>query len=114
MTDGRRLARLRLDLDRHDSARAAAAQFLDQLAAATNDARYSRAAGHIRGSNGGRQPCGDDETALHEMRWLLESGKARSIRDAARKTAATMNSITALESVEDRLRRKYRKKFGSV
>lgn len=78
-----------------------------QLAADTRN-RHLRAAARWLESAKGRKVKDGDETALRDMRDLLETGEAKSVEDAARRIARTLGgqSLTANEA---RLARKYRK-----
>jgi hypothetical protein len=72
-----------------------------------------------RGSPGPRagpgSPQDPDEPALDHMHKLISSGGARSVREAARITAREFESklkAASREALEERLRRKYRIKYG--
>ena len=98
-----------LDAQISDHFRARVADLVDELAEATGDSRFARAAGVLRGKQGGR-PETDDDKALDFAKALITSGAARSINDACTK-AAILFSPTHIEidATIQRLSRKWRK-----
>lgn len=82
----------------------AIANLLEVLGAASGDVRCRRAAGHLRGSVGGR-PTVDDSKAVATMVLMLECGDAKSVRRAA-ELAAPSGDFS--EATVARLEKKYR------
>jgi hypothetical protein len=99
-----------LDAQTSDHFRARVADLVDELAEATGDSRFARAAGVLRGKQGGR-PETDDAKALDFAKDLLTSGAARSINDACVKAATILFSPTdiKIDATIQRLSRKLRK-----
>jgi hypothetical protein len=86
------------------AARVAAA--CDGIADLTQDPRFRRAAGVLRGKRIGRR-AHDDAQALDLARSLLAAGLVRS-RTAALRRAATFTAPDCIETTVRRLRRKFR------
>jgi hypothetical protein len=61
---------------------------VQELARRSGDGRVAHAARIMRGHHAGRRAL-DDERSLHDMRQLLYAGEATTVRQAARKVAAT-------------------------
>lgn len=78
---------------------------LDRLAAQTGDPAYSKAARALLWDVPGRRPVNDD-SAIEEAQWLMQSGAAKSLNAALRQVAKTRNSGASIRSVVERLRRK--------
>ena len=88
--------------------RARISEVCEELLAQTGDDRFARAAGVLRGKQGGR-PETDDAAALAFAEALLDAGLASS-KNAACVRAATMYSPTRIEF--DATRARLAKKFG--
>ncbi len=91
-----------------DEARARIAALADELAKATGDERFRRAAGVLRGKQAGRRAV-DDTEALAFAESLLDAGLVRSKNDACIR-AAVLYSPTSLAI--DATRARLMKKFG--
>ena len=85
--------------------RAVVAAELERLAGETGDAAFLRAAQSLFQQPPGR-PAINDEAALREADFLIESGRARSMRDALMRVARARSMHGNLRSIYDRLRRK--------
>ena len=91
-----------------DEARARIAALADELAKATGDERFRRAAGVLRGKQAGRRAV-DDSEALAYAESLFDAGLVRS-RNAACTRAAIIYSPTSIAI--DATRARLMKKFG--
>jgi len=87
--------------------RTSVADWLDDLAVASGDGAFHRAANFLRERRVGR-PEVDDSPHLDEMMFLLEGGHARSIEEAARHVAAALSGEHSVEATTRRLARKFR------
>ncbi len=92
-----------------DEARARIAALADELAKATGDERFRRAAGVLRGKRAGRRAV-DDSEALAFAESLLDAGLVRS-KNAACTRSAIMYSPTslAIDATRARLMKKFRR-----
>lgn len=79
---------------------------LASMAEATGDQRPLRAIVCLRARRG--RPAADDASALLEMRDLLQTGRAASVREAAMLVAKTLPGQQTVEATAARLRRKWR------
>lgn len=79
---------------------------LEDLATRTGEIAFERAARALYQSSPGRKAV-DDRAALAEVRWLLETGEARSLNDALRMVAKSLRGSGNIRSVAERLRRKW-------
>jgi hypothetical protein len=95
----------------HDARAAAYADFLDEIGAAVGDKRYAVASGILRGKPiTGRPGYRDhDEPLFREMAFLLDTGEATSVTDAATLVAATLPPTAATMTTINRLRINYPK-----
>ncbi len=75
------------------------------------DARYVSAAGILRGKGAGRKPI-DDEKRLALVQSMLNTQVARSIHRACELVAEFDAPSGQVETVRDRLRRKFRRKLN--
>ena len=87
--------------------RTAIARWLDQLAATTSDRRYRHAASIVRAPPAGRPQCTDDPLVI-EVQWLVETGRAKKIKTAARMVATASADPQSIEATSRRLARKAR------
>ena len=87
--------------------RVSIAQWLDQHAIATNDRRYRHASSIVRAPPAGR-PASPDDPAVIEVRWLVETGRAKKIETAARMVAIASTDPQSIEAATRRLARKAR------
>ena len=98
-----------LDAQISDHFRARVADLVDELAEATGDPRFARAAGVLRGKQGGR-PETDDTKALEFVEDLLTSEAAGSIHDACTQAAIIFSPTDVeIDATIQRLSRKLRK-----
>jgi hypothetical protein len=89
------------------------AAVFERLAADTGDAAWLEAALALnRPKQKGRHSI-DDSAALDEMAWLLATGEARSIEQAARLVAATLEGEHSVAAAAERLARKFRNKISN-
>src|SRR4051794_38344655 len=87
--------------------RAAVAQWLDELAASSGDRRYRHAASILRAPPAGRPACPDDPLVT-ETQWLVDTGRAKKIKVAARLVACASTDQPSVEATTRRLARKAR------
>ena len=80
---------------------------LDALARASGDRRIRRVARMVNKPLGGRSPI-DDHDALTELRWVLATGRAKSLRHVALMVARRVCGDAPPSRVAERLRRKLR------
>jgi len=89
-----------------DRRRARVAEICEELAEATGDDRFARAAGALRGKPAGR-PATNDGPALAYARSMLAAGLARSKNRACAKAAAIYARRTVdIDSTRARLMKK--------
>ena len=95
------------------TARADAAQVLETLAAQTGNRHIAMAAKVLRALVG--RPSIDDALALADVAALLDSGKVRSVRRAARMVARAIAAEgESVTTIAERLRVKYRASMKKV
>src|SRR6478672_8150829 len=87
--------------------RAAVARWLDQLSASTGERRYRHAANILRAPPAGRPPCADD-AAVIEVRWLVDTGRAKRMEVAARMVATALSDQQSVTATTRRLAGKAR------
>lgn len=79
---------------------------LEALARSTGDDRFARAAGMLRGRAGGRRPVAPER--LDDVIAALDSGEARSVRQACDLVAQTMSLVPhEIDRHAERLRKQY-------
>jgi hypothetical protein len=86
----------------------ATARILDAVAERTGNPVFRSAAGQLRSQNTGGRPTKDDRLALDRMASLLADGSARTVEQAARFVARTMQGEKSTEAAVWRLAHKYR------
>ncbi len=95
------------DPEHVDTLRDTVAHLLDEMAAATADARFRSAAAMVRGARGGRR--GKDDTQALEYARALQAVKAAPSRHRAAEMAAVLfASNDEVEAMRDRIHRKLR------
>jgi hypothetical protein len=89
------------------NARERLAELCRVFAARTGDGRLRTAAAILSGKKPGRRPI-DDEKALAYVATLLKTGIAESEHDACERAAIVYAPAHQVETMRDRLRRKFR------
>lgn len=82
------------------------ADMLDELSRVFEDGRFAAAASYLRGKRAGRRPVNDTK-ALSYARGLLATGIARSAYDACARAAIFYAPSHQVETMRDRLRKKF-------
>jgi hypothetical protein len=95
------------DSSQADEFRGTVAKLLEDMAAATRDARFSSAAAMVRGRRNGRR-CRDDTKALDYAAALLAMKAATSPYKACEMAAVMFAPEHQVATMRDRLRRKFR------
>lgn len=97
--------------DAVDRLRQTVAEKLVEMAVATGDARFNRAAGALRGRPGGRHRIADTD-GVAQIAELLAADPSLDVTRAARLVAKTRRETATIESVTARLAKRYRAAHG--
>jgi len=89
------------------------ADWLEQLGTATGDRQFARAARTLRQGTSPGRPLINDDQALSEAQWLLETGKAKTLNGALERVSRSVGGYAKPRSVVERLRRKIRQRKNS-
>lgn len=98
------------DPDLVENLRGQVASLLNEMADATDDARFRSAAAMLKGKPTGRRQC-DDSQALDYARALLATKIAPSVYRACTMAAVLFAPSHQVETMRDRLRKKFRTKL---